>query len=82
MSAPSLKRYRVAIAQTIIHTIIVEASDEDAAMEIAEERYDSDPGLLAYTPPEPWGLDYSAFEIGDCDLIDDDTRADAGEVQP
>jgi hypothetical protein len=76
MTAPSLMRYRVAIAQTIIHTITIEASDEDAAMEIAEDRYTSDPGLMAYTPPEPWGVEYSDFEIEEWDLIGDDAQPD------
>jgi hypothetical protein len=81
MSAPSLKRYRVAIAQELIHSIVVEAYDEDAAAEIAFERYRSDPDVLVYSPPEPWDLDCNKPDIDACDLIDDEHAEGKGGAQ-
>lgn len=69
MSTLPLKRFRVAIAQETVHVIIIEAVDEETAYAQAEERYQSDEGILAYIPPIGWTVDYNPFEVCECEEV-------------
>lgn len=66
-----LRSFRIGIEQPPVHTIIVEAVDIDAAIEIAEKAFLEEPGFFPEDPPAGWERRFNSWDI-----------VEAEEVQP
>ncbi len=66
-----LRSFRIAFEQPPVHTIIVEAIDLDAAIEVAEKTFLEEPGFFPEDPPAGWQRRFNDWDI-----------VEAEEVQP
>ncbi len=82
---PVLRKFRIVIEQTMIHTVVVEAEDESTAEELACERYIDTPGVGGFGAPEGWKLDFREFTVTDREALPQEATSPEskdGEAQP
>ncbi len=82
---PALRKFRIVIEQTMIHTVVVEAEDESAAEELACERYTETPGVGGFGAPEGWELDFREFTVTDREALPQEAsspESKQGETRP
>ena len=60
-----LRTYRVTIEQPMLHSIVVEAVDQDEAEKLAYQRYREAKGIGTSQAPAPWDLDYFGMAGGE-----------------
>ena len=64
-----LRSFRIAFERPPVHTIIVEAVDIDAAIDIAEKAFLEEPGFFPEDPPAGWQRRFNDWEIVEAEEV-------------
>lgn len=64
-----LRSFRIAFEQPPVHSIIVEAVDIDAAIEIAEKAFLEEPGFFPEDPPAGWQRHFNDWDIVEAEEV-------------
>lgn len=66
---PRPKRFTIAFEQPVVHRIIVEADDLDAAVEKAEQLYLDEGGFFTAEPPAGWHRDFNDWDLVEAEEV-------------
>ena len=66
---PRPKRFTIAFEQPVVHRIIVEADDLDAAIEKAEQLYVNEGGFFTFEPPAGWHRVFSDWDLVEAEEV-------------
>lgn len=71
MAAPSArpKRFTIAFEQPVVHRIIVEADDLDAAIDKAEQLYVNEGGFFTFEPPAGWHRVFNDWDLVEAEEV-------------
>lgn len=63
------KRFTIAFEQPVVHRIVVEAEDLDAAIDKAEQLYVNEGGFFTFEPPAGWHRVFNDWDLVEAEEV-------------